>query len=111
MDDAEWDKVIAASNDEESEIPKMITIKELVKEQFNDEYCSELLFKIDQGIKLPFRTNPTTGALERTVTGRPQAVIPRSLQQRVLDMAHYSAIGAHVGARKCTEHFSKTSTG
>ena len=99
MDDPH-EEVLAAEIIDEADLPSKIPLEELIREQEADEFCKSIRTRISDGAKIPFEDDPSCGALVRTVTPNHQLVIPKTLQPRLLTLAHYSKVAAHPGGRK-----------
>ncbi len=82
------------------EPPRRISVHQMLSEQHEDELCKTIRDAINTGHPSLFFDDGVTGVLHRRNGDEKQVFVPRSLRQRLLHMAHYSAPGGHPGGRK-----------
>ena len=98
---------LETANKEMPNVPEEISLEELLIEQGKDKFCNQIINYLKGGNKQKredrfesFFENPETGLLERAATKFSAVVVPQSLVERVLLIAHYTPIGGHPGGRK-----------
>lgn len=79
----------------------MLTPEELVIEQGKDQFCKMIRARVEYGEKLPYRVTHD-GLLLRMSPKFKQVVVPASLSQRILKLAHHTPVGAHLGVGSFT---------
>lgn len=95
-----FDYVLANSDITElEEPPEGITLEEMLRVQQDDEFCKLIRSRLTAEWRR-FREDPQSGLLQRVVYEHPQTVVPKSIQPRLLNLAHGTVIGAHCGDRK-----------
>jgi hypothetical protein len=98
----EWEDHILATQEvlEDNDVPERISIEEIVREQLSDEFCQWARSSMEQDENSLIKEDPDTGVLVRKDNETTRVIVPASLRQRLLRMAHYSPIAGHPGGRK-----------
>lgn len=76
-----------------------ILLTALVREKLHDPSCRQIPKRLNTGYVMPFQLKED-GILQRTVHSNPVIFIPKSLQQRVIYIAHSTQIAGHPGEEK-----------
>ena len=76
-----------------------ISQDELVVSQLNDQFCSEIRRRLNEGEGIAFEIDEN-GLLIRVGEHGPQIVVPHSLKQKILHVNHYAKTAGHPGGRK-----------
>ena len=97
-EDYEVPCLLTSPND--GQLPEQIATQELLSEQIKDEFCASVRSRLEEGVRLEFEDNPQTGVLERILPTHRAAVIPKSLQARLLNAEHYPVCAGHEGGRR-----------
>ena len=96
----EFDSLLATQEyriSEELLVP--IEREELLRAQLEDDFCSKIRSRLNEGERLPFSVNEE-GILIRVVHAYPQIVAPLCLRSRILYMGHHALLAGHPGGRK-----------
>ena len=92
----------------EPEPPARISVEEMIIEQQTDELCREVRDKIHSGKETLFFEDESTGVLSRNYKDCAQEIVPRSLRQHLLHIAHISKAGGHAGGRRMYKTLRRT---
>ena len=76
-----------------------ITVEELLNAQHNDAFCRAVRNKLERGEVCPYAENEE-GILVKLSTEHCQIVVPPSLRERILQLAHFARLSAHPGGRR-----------
>ena len=76
-----------------------VSREEIAIAQLIDPFCANIRTRLNGGEKLPFEEDDT-GILSRLVTRNPQVVVPKTLRNRILHMAHHAKLAGCPGGRK-----------
>lgn len=86
----------SSTNSAESDLVP-ISESELQIAQSVDQFCVDILRRLERWKGLPFTLKETSGLIFPTHTGKKQLLIPSSIQYRVLRLIHSSKLSGHPG--------------
>jgi len=82
-----------------TDTPEPVEFDDVVEAQQTDDYCVEMTKRVERGTAKAFFLNEHHALYRRTLYGN-QLVIPKSLRDRVLTLAHHATVAAHPGMNR-----------